>query len=245
MRAPEGHHVPLKRLAQIALVVGQPQITRENARPMVAVTARIEGRDLGSTVQDVKAALAKLPLPAGVQLEYGGLYREQQKSSHDLLIVFLSAVVLVALLLLFLYERFAVTMSILTTTLLTLTGVFAGLWLTGTERNISAMMGMTMIVGMVTEIAVFYFAELDVTTRLDAKALIDAGVARMRAIVMSVLIAILALAPLALGLGAGSGMLKPLAIAIISGLVVAVPLVLLVMPALYASMRGMVHGIGD
>ena len=120
-----------------------------------------------------------------------------------------------------------------------------GVWLTGTERNISAGMGRTMIVGRVTEIAIFYFAELDVTTQLDAKALIDAGIGRMRAIVMSVLIAILALAPLALGFGAGSGMLKPLAIAIISGLVVAVPLVLLVMPALYASMRGMVHRIGD
>ena len=117
--------------------------------------------------------------------------------------------------------------------------------MTGADAKTPAVMGMTVSVGMVTEIAVVYFAELAVTTRLDAKALIDAGVARMRAIVMSVLIAILALAPLALGLGAGSGMLKPLAIAIISGLVVAVPLVLLVMPALYASMAGMVHRIAD
>lgn len=237
LQAPDGHYLPLQRVAQIKIAVGQPEITRENARQMVAVTARIEGRDLGSTVQDVKAALAKLQLPAGVQLEYGGLYKEQQKSAHDLLIVFVAAVMLVAVLLLFLYERFTVVVSILATTLLTLTGVFAGLWLTGTERNISAMMGMTMIVGMVTEIAIFYFAELDVTVRPRPQALIDAGVGRMRAILMSAIIAILALAPLALGFGAGSGMLKPLAIAIISGLIVAVPLVLLLMPALYASMN--------
>ena len=168
-------------------------------------------------------------------MEYGGLYQQQQKSSHDLTIVFASAVMLVAVLLVFVYERFAVAVSILVTSLLALVGVFAGLWLTGTARNITAMMGMTMIIGMVTEIAIFYFAELDVRERPEAKALIAAGVGRMRAIFMSALIAILALSPLALTLGSGSGMLKPLAIAIISGLVVAVPLVLLLMPAIYAA----------
>ena len=237
LQAPDGHTLPLSRIAQIKIAVGQPQITRENARPMVAVTARIEGRSLGSTVADVKTALAKLQLPSGVQLEYGGLYKEQQKSSHDLTVVFVAAVMLVAVLLLFVYERFAVVASILATALLTLPGVFAGLWVTGTERNISAMMGMTMIIGMVTEIAIFYFSELDVTKKPDTKALIAAGVGRMRAILMSAIIAILALAPLALSLGAGSGMLKPLAISIISGLIVAVPLVLLLMPAIYASMH--------
>jgi multidrug efflux pump subunit AcrB len=96
-------------------------------------------------------------------------------------------------------------------------------------------MGMTMIIGMVTEIAMFYFAELDINERPDAKALIAAGAGRMRAILMSAIIAILSLAPLALNLGSGSGMLKPLAVAIISGLVVAVPMVLLLMPAMYAA----------
>lgn len=237
LQAPDGHALPLSRVARVSIAVGQPEITRENARTMVAVTARIEGRDLGSTVQDVKTALAKLQLPAGVQLEYGGLYKEQQKSSHDLTLVFASAVMLVGVLLLFVYERFSVVVSILTIALLTLTGVFAGLWVTGTERNISAMMGMTMIIGMVTEIAIFYFAEVDLGARPDARALIAAGVGRMRAIFMSALIAVLALAPLTVSLGSGSGMLKPLAIAIISGLIVAVPLVLVLMPALYASMN--------
>ena len=237
LTAPDGHTLPLNRIARISIATGQPQITRENARQMVAVTARIEGRALGSTVQDVQNAIAKLQLPASVQLEYGGLYQQQQKSSHDLTIVFASAVVLVALLLLFLYERFAAVASILATSLLTLVGVFVGLWLTGTARNITAMMGLTMIIGMVTEIAIFYFAELDVSHRPEPKALIAAGVGRMRAILMSALIAILALSPLALNLGSGAGMLKPLAIAIISGLVVAVPLVLLLMPAMYAAMH--------
>jgi CzcA family heavy metal efflux pump len=235
LRAPDGHILPLTRVASVSIVTGQPQVDRENARQLVAVTARIEGRSMGAAVQDVKTALSKLQMPSSVTVEYGGLYQQQQKSSHDLTIVFASAVMLVAVLLLFVYERFSVAVSILATSLLALVGVFAGLWLTGTARNITAMMGMTMIIGMVTEIAMFYFAELDVRERPDAKALIAAGMGRMRAILMSALIAILSLSPLALTLGSGSGMLKPLAIAIISGLVVAVPLVLLVMPAIYAA----------
>jgi len=232
--APDGHFVPVGRVAQVRIATGQPQITRENARPMVAVTARIEGRDLGSTVADVQQAIGKMKLPASVKLEYGGLYQQQQQSSRDLAIVFAAAVLLVGLLLLVLYERFAVVASILATSLLTLAGVFAGLWLTGTERNITAMMGMTMIIGMVTEIATFYFADLDLEGRPEPGELIATGVGRMRAILMSALIAILSLSPLALNLGSGAGMLKPLAIAIISGLIVAVPLVLLLMPAIHA-----------
>lgn len=243
LRAPDGHVMPLKRVAQVRVVTGQAQLDRENERTLVAVTARIVGRSLGVTVQDVKAAIDKMNLPSGVTVEYGGLYQQQQKSSHDLTIVFASAVLLVAVLLLFVYERFAVVVSILITAMLTLIGVFAGLWITGTSRNITSMMGMTMIIGMVTEIAIFYFAELEVSEQPDSKALIAAGMDRMRAILMSALIAILSLLPLALTLGSGSGMLKPLAIAIISGLVVAVPLVLLLMPAIYSALNGAVGKI--
>jgi multidrug efflux pump subunit AcrB len=119
------------------------------------------------------------------------------------------------------------------TVLLSVAAVFVGLWVTGTELNISAMMGMTMIVGIVTEIAIFYFAELDTDAVADHDALVDAGAKRLRPILMTSLIAILALTPLALGIGTGSAMQTPLAIAIIAGLIAAVPNVLLIMPALY------------
>ncbi len=118
--------------------------------------------------------------------------------------------------------------------LLSVAAVFIGLWVTGTELNISAMMGMTMIVGIVTEVAAFYFAELDTNQAADRAALISAGRYRLRPILMTSLIAILALMPLALGIGTGSAMQTPLAIAIISSLVAAIPLVLVVMPAVYS-----------
>jgi len=240
LRAADGHLFPLQRIAQVTVITGQPQITRDDLKRMVAVTGRISGRDMGSVIRDVQAAL-KRPglLPAGVYYRLGGLYAQQQIAFSGLLMVFLAAVVLVFALLLFLYERFLGGVAILCTTLLALSAVFIGLWLTGTELNISSMMGLTMIVGIVTEVAIFYFSEYhglpeDVERE---HALILAGKNRMRPIAMSTLAAILALMPLALGIGQGAAMQQPLAIAIISGLFVQLPLVLFVLPVLLASFR--------
>ncbi|MGH8600613.1 MAG: efflux RND transporter permease subunit, partial [Burkholderiales bacterium] len=160
LRAPDGHVFPLKRVARIVPVSGQPEITRENLKRMVAVTARISGRDLGSTIRDVRAVMSRPGmLPGGVYYKLGGLYKQQQIAFKGLTEVFVAAVALVFLLLLFLYERFRIAISIIIMPLLSVTAVFIGLWVTGVELNISAMMGMTMILGIVTEVAIFYFSE--------------------------------------------------------------------------------------
>ena len=140
------------------------------------------------------------------------------------------------MLLLFLYESFRVAIAMMFTTLLAVAAVFMGLWLTGTELNITAMMGMTMVVGIVTEVGIFYYSEFqDLADETDRHTrLLRAGVNRMRPIAMTTFAAILALLPLALGIGQGSALQQPLAIAIISGLVVQLPLVLTVLPALLA-----------
>jgi CzcA family heavy metal efflux pump len=236
LHAPNGHDLPLSRIASIGIAAGQPQIMRENLAQMVAVTARIEGRDLGSAMQDVRKAVAAMNLPANIRIEYGGLYAEQQRSFRGLAMVFATALLLVAGLLLYLYERWAVVIAILATVLLSVAAVFVGLWLTGTELDISAMMGMTMVIGIVTEIAIFYFAELDTTAFADIGQLVNAGCQRLRPILMTSLIAILALMPLALGIGAGAAMQTPLAVAIIAGLCAAIPLILLLMPVIYLSL---------
>ena len=240
LRAPDGHLFPLKRIAQVTVITGQSQITRDDLKRMLAVTGRISGRDLGSVIQDVKNALQKPGLlPPEVYFSLGGLYAQQQIAFTGLLMVFLSAVILVFALLLFLYERFSVALAILCTTLTALSAVFIGLWLTGTEINISSMMGLTMIVGIVTEVAIFYSSEYHALPgELDrTSALILAGKNRMRPIAMSTLAAILALLPLGLGIGQGAAMQQPLAIAIISGLFVQLPLVLFVLPVLLMSFR--------
>ncbi len=235
LRAPDGHDVALSRVAALAIEPGEQQINREDLQPFVDVTARLEHRDLGSAMADVRKTVAGIALPAGVRVEYGGLYAQQQSSFADLAVVFASAILLVALLLLYLFERWTVVVSVLTVVLLAASAVFVGLWASGTELNISALMGLTMVVGIVTELAIFFFAEVNLTEPADHADLLAAGRARLRPILMSAVIAILALSPLALGLGEGAAMQKPLAIAIISGLLAGAPLVLLVLPAAYAA----------
>ena len=232
LTAPDGHGVRLRQIAKITIVAGQQQLKREDLAPFIAVTGRLEGRDLGSAMKDVRATVATLKLPASIRVDYGGLYAEQQKSFTDLSLVFATALLLTALLLTFMFERIAWTVAALVTVLLSAASVLVGLWITGIELNISALMGLTMVIGMVTELVIFYLAEIDPDRPGEVAAVAKAGNNRLRPILMSALIAILTLAPLALGFSRGAGLQTPLATAIIFGLVAAVPLVLLLLPAL-------------
>jgi multidrug efflux pump subunit AcrB len=234
LRAPDGHLFPLKRVATLIPVSGEPEIMRDDLKRMVAVTGRISGRDLGSTVSDVKRALTRSGVvPNNLLYRFGGLYEQQQIAFRGLTIILIAAIILVFLLLLFLYESFRVAIAMLLVPIFAVAGVFIGLWVTGTEFNITSRMGMTMIVGIVTEIAIFYYSEFR-SLRPSGDRLILAGINRMRAISMTAFAAILALLPLALGIGRGAAMQQPLAIAIISGLIFSLPLVLIVLPALLA-----------
>ena len=237
VRAPDGHVFPLKRVAQIVAVSGQPQIKRENLKRMLAVTGRISGRSMGPVIADIQKVMATPNLlPKGMYYQLGGLYKQQQIAFQGLMAVFAAAIGLVFLLLLFLYESFRMALAILAIPLLAVSSVFTGLWLTGIELNISAMMGMTMIIGIVTEVAIFYFSEYRelIGDMSFQQALINAGRNRMRPIAMTTFAAILTLLPLAFAIGQGSAMQQPLAVAIISGLIVQLPLVLVVMPVLYS-----------
>ena len=239
LTAPDGHGVRVRQIATVKVVAGQQQLTREDLAPFIAVTARLNGRDLGSAMKDVRAAVTSAKLPTSIRVDYGGLYAEQQKSFADLSLVFAAALLLTALLLTFMFERIAWTLAALCTVLLSAASVLIGLWLTGIELNISALMGLTMVVGMVTELVIFYLAEIDPDQPTELAALREAGAKRLRPILMSALIAILTLAPLALGVSRGAGLQTPLATAIIFGLFAAVPLVLLFLPAMLVSLGGL------
>ena len=232
VRAADGRTVSLGQIAEIGIAAGQRQITREDLAPFIPVTARLEGKDLGTGMKEVRQAVANLHLPASIRVDYGGLYAQQKQSFADLTTVLIAALLLSTLLLTLLFERWAYTIAVIGTVLLSGTAVLFGLWLTGTELDISALMGLTMVIGMITELAIFYLAELVPGEQIDAHSLLAAGKARLRPIVMSALIAILTLLPLALGIGRGSGLQRPLATAIISGLTVGAPLVLTMLPML-------------
>jgi multidrug efflux pump subunit AcrB len=244
LRAPDGHMFPLKRVASITILTGEPELSRDNLKRYVYVTARIKQSDhpadLGTVVAETKNFLEQSKIiPPGVRYRLGGLYEQQQQNYAGLRRVIVSASALVFLLLLFLYERFRVAGAILLTTVLAVAAVFIGLRWTDTELNICSLMGMVMIVGNVTEVSIFYYSEYAdfLTEGTTTQRLIAAGNYRMRAIMMTTVAAILALLPLAVDVGQGTGMLQPLAVAIITGLVVQLPLVLVVLPALLRLLR--------
>ncbi|HLH96521.1 MAG TPA: efflux RND transporter permease subunit [Xanthobacteraceae bacterium] len=235
IRASDGHIFPLQRVATLGSEAGQPEVHRANLQQMIAVTARIEKRDLGSTISDVQKVLDEPgALPQGVRYELGGLYKQQQIAFAGLAKVFAAALVAEVILLAFLYERFWLPLIIISTSLLSTTAVFMILWATGVELNITALMGMTMIIGISTEMAIFYVSEYtELARHMPAlQALREASRNRLRPITMTTLAAVFTLLPLALALGPGSGIQQPLALSIIAGLILQFPTVLLAMPVL-------------
>jgi multidrug efflux pump subunit AcrB len=235
IRAPDGHVFPLSRVATIIPVTGQPEISRDNLQPMIAVTARIMGRGMGAAVGDVTKALAQPGmLTSGVRYVLGGLYQQQQIAFAGLAKVFVAALIAEFVLLLVIYRRFWLPVIIIGCSLLSTTAVFTALFLTKVELNITALMGMTMIIGIGTEMAIFFVSEYtEFAHQMPTRdALRQAARERLRPITMTTLAAILTLTPLALAIGQGSGIQQPLAIAIIAGLLLQYPLVLLAMPVL-------------
>jgi multidrug efflux pump subunit AcrB len=235
IRAADGHVFPLHRVAQLVPVTGQPEISRDNLQPMIAVTGRIEARGIGAAVKDVQTVLNKPGMLApGTRYELGGLYEQQQLAFAGLERVFIAALIAEFILLLFLYEQFWLPIIIIACALLSTTAVFIALWLTRVDLNITALMGMTMIIGIGTEMAIFYVSEYtELAARIEPRrALREASRNRLRPITMTTLAAILTLMPLAFAIGQGSAIQQPLAISIIAGLLLQFPLVLLVMPVL-------------
>ena len=198
---PNGALVPLGSLAGFTVEAGQPEITRENLQQIVNVTARLTGRGLGAGIADVKAALARPGmLGPGVTYTLGGVYQQQQIAFAGLAHVFAAALLAEFVLLMLLYERFSWVLAIMGTSLLSTTAVFTGLWLTGVPLNITALMGMVMIIGIATEMAIFYVSEFThLLARMPLReALMTASGNRLRPITMTTLAAIFTLLPLAL-----------------------------------------------
>ncbi len=240
IRAADGHVFPLSRVASIKAVTGEPEIGRDNLQPMTAVTARLEGQGIGAAAAAVKAELDKPgALSPGVRYAMGGLYEQQQQAFTGLVAVFVAAFVAELILLMLLYAEFWTPLVMVLTSALSATAVFMALWLTGVELNITALMGMTMVVGISTEMAIFLVSEFRKLARTlpTMQALEQAARSRLRPITMTTLAAVLTLLPLAMAIGRGAGIQQPLAISIIAGLALQYFLVLLVLP----SVLGLIH----
>jgi multidrug efflux pump subunit AcrB len=233
--------VRLDQVSTIEYDPGQAEMRRDGLRQSIAVTARLEGVDLGSAISSIRAQLGKdVRLPAGMTLEYGGLYEEQQASFRELLLTLALAIALVFLVLLIEFRSFAHPVAIVTGAVLALTGALFALLVTRTTLNVVSMMGMIMIVGIVAKNGILMLDtvedHLEEGDDLHA-ALVKSGRRRFRPVLMTSLAAMLGMLPLALALGTGSELLQPLAIAVMGGLAFALLLSLVVTPSVYALIR--------
>jgi multidrug efflux pump subunit AcrB len=231
-----GHTATLGSLAQITQLGGQNEIRRENLQRDIVVTARLEGTDLGSAIDKIKSVVSGLHLPSSIRVEYGGQYEEQQQSFHQLLIVLCLAMALVFGVLLVEFRSFSEPIAILISSVLSSAGVFLALLVTRTSFNVASFMGLIMVIGIVAKNgillldAVHKFRAIGMEPR---EAMMQAGRRRLRPILMTALAAAAGMLPLAFGLGAGSQMLQPLAIAVIGGITISLALSLVVTPVAY------------
>ncbi len=231
-----GHTATLGSLATIKELPPQNEIRRENLEQVVLVSGRLEGSNLGGAMVKVKEAIAKLNLPSSVRVQYGGTYEEQQKSFHELAQVLLLALALVFGVLLAEFRNFSASIAILTSSVLSMTGVVLALLVTRTDFNVASFMGLIMVIGIVAKNGILL---LDADERARAEgagplgATMQAASRRLRPIVMTATAAMCGMIPLAFALGSGSQMLQPLAIAVIGGLLFSVVLSLIVTPAVY------------
>jgi CzcA family heavy metal efflux pump len=235
---PDHQVVPLSSIASVTQVRGENKILRENQRLMVDLTARLENRDLGSAVADVKTVLAKTKLPDGCTYEIGGQYASQQQSFHELLSVLGLALAAVFTVLVIQFREYRPALIIISAAPLALVGVFAMLVATGTPLNVSSFMGIILMIGLVVKNGIILFEYMEKLWKdqgmpLD-QALIAAGRIRLRPILMTTLATLFGLLPLALGWGSGAELQKPLALAVIGGLLLSTFITLLVMPVMFS-----------
>jgi len=231
-----GHTATLGSLATIDQLPPQNEVRRENLQRLVVVTGRLEGSDLGSAMAKVRSTVDGLHLPASVRVVYGGTYEEQQKSFHDLLQVLMLALALVFGVLLVEFRNFPAPIAILTSSVLSISGVILALLITHTTFNVASFMGLIMVIGIVAKNGILLL-DADEKFRAEgvsaADAMMHAAQRRLRPIVMTAIAAVCGMLPLAFRLGAGSRMLQPLAIAVIGGLTISMVLSLVVTPVIY------------
>jgi len=247
LRTPSGTTVMLSQVADVREEPGQLELRREDLRQNVAVTARLESRDLGSAMEEIRVKLGHdATLPPGI-IEFGGLYQQQQESFHNLMIVMIMAILLVFTVLLLEFRSFLQPLAIVLGAVLAMLGTIVALWLTGTSLNIISFLGAIIGVGIVAKNGILM---LDFVEQLRAsglsleEALVGSGRRRLRPVLMTSMAAALGMLPLAYGIGSGADTLKPLAIAVIGALCVSVLLSLVATPTVYFLLMQMIGG-GD
>lgn len=234
--------VPLSALASFRDTTSDAELNRENQRQMIAVTAGVEGRSLGAVMTDVRAVLRAEPPPAGVRVELGGQAQGQGEAFRSLLLVLALAALSVMVVMVIQFESFVEPVVILLAAPLSFVGAVTLLLVTRTELNVASFMGMILLVGLIVKNGILMLDFARRRMRLQDETLGDAvrhaARVRLRPILMTTLCTLFGLAPLALGLGAGAALQRPLALAVIGGLTISTPITLFLVPAFVVGLRG-------
>ena len=232
---PGGKLKPITALATVKVNAGDAEIQRQNLQSMGVVTARLDNRDLGSAMKEIQMQIkSKITIPQGYHIEYGGAYADQQQSFKELLMILIAASLMVFGVILFLFKEFKVALTILFISVLGISGSYLALYLTHTPLNVGSYTGLIMIVGIIGENAIFTFLQFrDSLLQKTVDESITYSIStRLRPKLMTALGAIIALSPLAMGIGTGAQLHQPLAIAVIGGFIIALPLLLIVLPSI-------------
>jgi CzcA family heavy metal efflux pump len=240
LRTPDGALVKLSQVVTIEETPGQLELHREDLRQNVAITARLEGRDMGSAIADIQKKLSlDKSIPPGT-VEFGGLYKQQQDSFRNLVLVLALAIFLVFTVLLMEFGSFYEPVAIVFGAILSMFGTVLALWITGTSLNVVSFLGAIIGVGIVAKNGILMLDFVEHSRAAGATladALVQSGHRRLRPVLMTSMAAAFGMLPLAYGIGSGADMLKPLAIAVIGGLCISVLLSLVATPTVYYLMR--------
>lgn len=232
----DGSQRPVSFFCKMKVIEGEVERRREDLKACIVLTARLEGSDLGSAVRSLQNSFnKKIHLPQGYTISFGGAYEEQQQSFSELAVILGIAVMLLMCVLMFMFRQWKISVTIIILSLFGVCGSLAAFWLTGVPLNVSSYTGIIMIVGILTENAIFTVHQYNMNRKTgeSASRSIDYAIAlRIRPKLMTATGAILALLPLALGFGTGAQMQQPLAVAIIGGFIAGLPLLLVALPCM-------------
>ena len=230
----DGKLVPLSRFANVTLSKGIAEINRENLKNVDYITARLNNRDLGSTLAEIQTTIQeKINLPPGLHIEYGGAYKDQQQAFKELMLILILASLLVFAVILFLFRKIKVALLLIFLVLLAPAGSGLLLYLLNVPLNVGSYVGIIMIVGMVGEASIFTYLQYNELREKGGRvteSIVYSISVRLRPKLMTALSAIMALLPLAIGIGSGAQMHQSLAIAVIGGLIFALPVLLIALP---------------
>ncbi len=233
---PDGLHIPLEQVADFKETGGSMNISRENGTRLSAISVFIKGRDMGSTVADMQQRLRKVSLPQGYFVTWSGEFENQQRAMKRLAIIVPISTFIIFVLLFDAFKSVKSALLILVNVPLGLIGGIFALLLTGIPLSVSAAIGFIALFGQAVlngVVMVSYFNQLQDEGLQPYEAVVQGAATRLRTVLMTALLAMLGLLPMALSHGIGSETQRPLAIVIIGGLVSATFLTLVVLPTLY------------